>query len=41
MRASSSRALHDEKRQFDLPAFVLSELAAVGVGGAEWIGYDT
>ena len=30
-----------EKRQFDLPAFVLSRLAAAGVRQAEWIGADT
>ena len=30
-----------DKRQFDLPAFVLSRLAASGVGSAEWIGRDT
>jgi hypothetical protein len=30
-----------EKRLFDLPAFVLSRLAAAGVGEAEWIGRDT
>jgi copper oxidase (laccase) domain-containing protein len=29
------------KRQFDLPRFVLSRLAAAGVGQAEWIGRDT
>jgi YfiH family protein len=30
-----------EKRQFDLPAFVLGRLAAAGVAKAEWIGADT
>jgi len=30
-----------EKRRFDLPAFVLSRLAAAGVTHAEWIGRDT
>jgi YfiH family protein len=30
-----------EKRLFDLPAYVLSRLAAAGVGQAEWIGRDT
>ena len=30
-----------DKRQFDLPAFVLARLAAAGVGEAEWIGRDT
>lgn len=30
-----------DKRLFDLPAFVLSRLAAAGVTRAEWIGRDT
>ena len=30
-----------DKRQFDLPGFVLDRLAAAGVGEAEWIGRDT
>ncbi|HEY2706723.1 MAG TPA: peptidoglycan editing factor PgeF [Caulobacteraceae bacterium] len=30
-----------EKRLFDLPAYVLSRLAAAGVPRAEWIGRDT
>jgi len=30
-----------EKRLFDLPAYVLSRLAAAGVTHAEWIGRDT
>jgi len=30
-----------EKRQFDLPGFVLDQLAAAGVTQAEWIGADT
>jgi YfiH family protein len=30
-----------DKRLFDLPAFVLGELAAAGVGTAEWTGHDT
>lgn len=30
-----------DKRQFDLPAFVLDRLSAAGVGAAEWIGLDT
>ncbi|MDB5482658.1 MAG: hypothetical protein JWO83_3711 [Caulobacteraceae bacterium] len=30
-----------EKRQFDLPGFVVSRLAAAGVGSSEWIGRDT
>ena len=29
------------KRQFDLPGFVLSRLAAAGVVRAEWVGRDT
>lgn len=30
-----------DKRQFDLPAFVLSRLEAAGVAACEWIGRDT
>jgi hypothetical protein len=30
-----------DKRQFDLPAFVLERLQSAGVGEAEWIGSDT
>lgn len=30
-----------DKRQFDLPGFVLSRLAAAGIGASEWIGRDT
>ena len=30
-----------EKRQFDLPGFVLGRLAAAGIARAEWIGADT
>ncbi len=30
-----------DRRQFDLPAFVLSRLEAAGVGEAQWIGRDT
>ena len=30
-----------EKRQFDLPRFVLFRLASAGVGSSEWIGRDT
>jgi len=30
-----------DKRQFDLPGFVLGRLAAAGIGKAEWIGADT
>lgn len=29
------------KRMFDLPAFVLSRLARVGVGASAWVGRDT
>ena len=31
----------DEKRLFDLPAYVLKRLAQAGVRRSEWIGYDT
>ena len=30
-----------DRRQFDLPAFVLSRLAESGVERAEWVGCDT
>jgi YfiH family protein len=30
-----------DKRQFDLPAFVLARLRNAGVGACEWIGRDT
>ncbi len=30
-----------DKRQFDLPGFVLSRLEAAGVGTCEWVGRDT
>ena len=30
-----------EKRQFDLPRFVLSRLESAGVGRSEWVGADT
>ncbi len=30
-----------EKRQFDLPAFVLAQIARAGILSAEWIGRDT
>ena len=30
-----------DKRQFDLPGFVLSRLQEAGVGRAEWVGRDT
>jgi polyphenol oxidase len=30
-----------DKRQFDLPAFVLARLAAAGVSACEWAGRDT
>ncbi|MBI1198326.1 MAG: peptidoglycan editing factor PgeF [Phenylobacterium sp.] len=32
---------NDEKRQFDLPAFVLARLRAAGIAACEWIGRDT
>ena len=31
----------EDRRLFDLPGFVLSRIAAVGVARAEWIGRDT
>jgi len=31
----------DDKRQFDLPAFVLMRLEAAGIAACEWIGRDT
>lgn len=31
----------DDKRQFDLPAFVLTRLEAAGIAACEWIGRDT
>ena len=30
-----------DKRQFDLPAFVLNRLAQAGIAQAEWVGADT
>jgi YfiH family protein len=39
-RFFSSGAAHD-KRQFDLPAYVLARLRAAGVAQCEWIGRDT
>src|SRR5579871_3932096 len=30
-----------DKRQFDLPGFVLARLAEAGVGAADWTGHDT
>ena len=30
-----------DKRQFDLPAFVLSRLKAAGIDACEWVGRDT
>jgi YfiH family protein len=30
-----------DKRQFDLPGFVLARLAAAGVVASEWVGHDT
>lgn len=32
---------HDDKRLFDLPAYVLQRLAEAGVNNSEWIGRDT
>jgi len=32
---------HDDKRLFDLPAYVLRRLTEAGVNEAEWIGRDT
>jgi hypothetical protein len=34
-------ANHPDKRQFDLPGFVLSRLVGAGVARCEWIGRDT
>jgi polyphenol oxidase len=34
-------AANDDKRMFDLPAFVLSQLQAAGVAQCEWTGQDT
>ncbi|MCR5877359.1 peptidoglycan editing factor PgeF [Phenylobacterium sp. J367] len=34
-------AASDDKRMFDLPAFVLGRLEAAGVRGPEWVGRDT
>ena len=36
-----STGARPEKRQFDLPAFVLHRLRQAGVGRCEWIGRDT
>ena len=33
--------MSDEKRQFDLPGFVLARLGAAGVAACAWIGRDT
>jgi YfiH family protein len=30
-----------DKRQFDLPAYVLARLRAAGIGACEWVGRDT
>jgi hypothetical protein len=35
------RGAAPDKRQFDLPGFVLARLAAAGVSACEWIGRDT
>ena len=34
-------AENEEKRRFDLPAFVLDRLERAGVAEAEWVGHDT
>ena len=34
-------AENEEKRRFDLPAFVLDRLQRAGVAEAEWVGHDT
>lgn len=36
-----SPAEDDQKRYFDLPAFVLDRLERAGVAEAEWVGHDT
>ncbi len=36
-----SPGVQSDKRQFDLPGFVLDRLGAAGVGSSEWIGQDT
>jgi YfiH family protein len=36
-----ARGLATDKRQFDLPGFVLRRLAEAGIEQAEWIGHDT
>ncbi len=36
-----SAGVGPDKRQFDLPAFVLARLRAAGVDACEWIGRDT
>ena len=36
-----SPAQADDKRMFDLPAFVLDRLDTAGVGQSEWVGRDT
>lgn len=36
-----SPGVSDEKRQFDLPGFVLARLGAAGVGACAWVGRDT
>ncbi len=36
-----SAGVGDDKRQFDLPAYVLARLASAGISRAEWIGRDT
>ena len=36
-----TRGVSDDKRQFDLPGFVLARLESAGVPAAEWVGRDT
>ena len=36
-----SAGARPDRRQFDLPGFVLSRLESAGVGRAEWVGRDT
>ena len=36
-----TKGVSPDKRQFDLPAFVMSRLDAAGIAACEWIGRDT
>ena len=36
-----AKGVSPDKRQFDLPAFVMSRLDAAGIAACEWIGRDT